>query len=791
MPRPDSYNQRLRAAARSSSTRMDFQTIIGRLSALGRKKKLLLASIGVAGIVILVLTLAFGTYLLDWLFRLPLPVRVVLAGLSAVAIAAFAVKKLLKPLGERQTTDGLALMVERSNPELRDQLISALQLKRDLDAGRATESPELIRVTIDGAVAALAPRRLGGALSFAPAAKPAAIATVLALLAAVAGIAFPENASLWFNRLVLLKDQPWPKETSLDLVIVDLDKFTVTQEGDRTVVRMPERTPLQVQVHAKGKVPDEVELVTAPPNEPENENRFSMGRPAGKAHFQHIFPPLSQSIVFHASGGDDIDEKPLFEIRVARAPRIQRFWVDYDYPAYTGLKARTATDANIAAPEGTKLTFHFAANMTLTGFELVFEKAGVRTLSPEADGTYATSLVLEKSDFYTYKLTGDNGINSVDVPRHVLTCEIDQLPRVLIELPSSNSLLCTPNAIIPLRGIATDDYGVTAIAVRSGSGEDALPRETLLGAEDIIGELPARKATFYRDLRIADFVPAPPEGAASKPAPATTDAPGEQDRFRFKLLVTDNRSTPSQKEPHRQFGDYEYAVQVVPAADVERELAQRQARLRERVTEIVQLAEARKGETEKLLEAVLAASPDQKPLAEKLGGIESGQGRVTSELTGVTRQFQRVFDGYLYNRLDPGNLTEKLLVVLAGLYRAAAEVDALKLYGEALGTVRPQASESELMGRLAIILDLFIRCAVERSPEVSRRLAQANLVLGKADSASFLRGAVEMQTLLIDDLKALELKLEAWEDYLDIVQGFKDLLDLQKGIRKKAEQLTK
>ena len=48
-----------------------------------------------------------------------------------------------------------------------------------------------------------------------------------------------------------------------------------------------------------------------------------------------------------------------------------------------------------------------------------------------------------------------------------------------------------------------------------------------------------------------------------------------------------------------------------------------------------------------------------------------------------------------------------------------------------------------------------------------------------------------MQKLLIEDLKALEEKLEAWEDYLDIVQGFKDLLDLQKGIRKKAEQLTK
>jgi hypothetical protein len=773
---------------------MDFNTIIGRLSALGRKKKLILLSIGLAGLLILVVALAFGTFVLDWVFRLPLGVRTFLALGSAVAIAVFAVRRLIKPLGERQTTDGLALMVERSDPSLKDRLISALQLKRDLDAGRAVESPELIKVTVDGAVTALAQRRFSGAVSFAPAVKPAMAATLLCVLAAGAWAAFPDTARIWLNRIVLLRDVPWPKATDLEVQIVDADKFSVTEEDGRTVISMPERTPLQVRVIAHRKVPDEVELVTAPTIDFDAPNTFAMGRPAGKQFFQHIFPPLSQQMFFYAVGGDDTDQKPLFEIRVARAPRIQRFWVDYEYPAYTGLKPRTLPDANIAAPEGTKLSMHFAPNMPLLEFEMILEKAGNRALQIGADGTYTTTLVLEKSDFYTYRLKGDNGINSVDVPRHVLTCEPDQLPRVQIDLPATNSLLCTPNAVIPLRGIATDDYGVTSIAVRSGTGEDAFPREKRLSGDDLLTPLPARKATFYRDLLVSDFLPgaAAPESGPAKPETGDPAVKAEHDRFRFKLLVTDNRSTPSQPEPHRQFGDYEYSVQVVSAADVERELAQRQARLRERVTEIVQLAEARKGEAEQLLESLQSTTaPNQKTLNDRLATIESGQSRVTSELAGTTRQFQRVFDGYLYNRLDPNNLTEKLLVVMASLYRSTADVDPFKLYGEALATVRPQANETELMGRLTLILDLFIRCAAERSPEVSRRLAQANLVLGKADAVSFLRGAVEMQKLLIEDLKSLESKLEAWEDYLDIVQGFKDLLDLQKGIRKKAEQLTK
>ena len=210
------------------------------------------------------------------------------------------------------------------------------------------------------------------------------------------------------------------------------------------------------------------------------------------------------------------------------------------------------------------------------------------------------------------------------------------------------------------------------------------------------------------------------------------------------------------------------------------------------MTEILQLAEARKTDCEQLIEVLQSEATATRSRARTASAtIESGQSRVTSELSGITRQFQRVFDGYLYNRLDPKNLTEKLLVVLAELYRSSADIDPFKLYGEAISRVRPQASEAELMGRLTLILDLFIRCAAERSPEVSRRLAQANLVLAKSESVAFLRTAVEMQKLLIEDLKALEEKLEAWEDYLDIVQGFRDLLDLQKGIRKKAEQLTK
>ena len=54
-----------------------------------------------------------------------------------------------------------------------------------------------------------------------------------------------------------------------------------------------------------------------------------------------------------------------------------------------------------------------------------------------------------------------------------------------------------------------------------------------------------------------------------------------------------------------------------------------------------------------------------------------------------------------------------------------------------------------------------------------------------------LRGALEIQKLLRSDVLLLMEKLEAWEDYLDVIQGFKDLLELQRGIHEGIEKLTK
>ncbi len=767
---------------------MTFDSLLGRLDALGRRRRLLFGAIGAAKTAQVAVGLALLTFVLDWLFKLPVGVRVVMAAFAVAAGLLYVVRGFIRPVTRPVSADELALLVEKSDPALNDSLISALQFQRAAAAGTASESPALIQLTVDEAVKALGQRSFSNAVSLTPAFKPALAAAAIVLTATCGWLSYPEMGRLWLDRFVLFRNTPWPKRTNLKIVIVDQDKFTVSEEAGRTVIHVPERSPLHVQVNSEGVVPSDVELVTSGLDDRSEEQRFSMGRPAGKDFFQHIFPPLTQSIVMHAVGGDDQDDDPTVEIRVARAPRVQKFWVDYEYPSYTGLTPRTLPDANISAPEGTRLTFHFQVNMPLQGFDLAFEKAGSQPMSPGADGSFTRTLIVEQSDFYTYRLTGENGIASVDVPRYVITAEPDQTPRVQVDLPGSDSLICTPDAVIPLRGTATDDYGIAKLALRWGATDDTLPLAVDIAGDALLSPMGGRSVSFYRDLTLRDL--SPPAGPESRPA-GTAAGLAVGDQFRFKFLATDNRVTPTQPEPHRQFGDHTYMVQVLAPTEVERELAQRQSRLRERVNEILVLAQARKQETDDVRDSLSRKEMDAKVAADKLIAIESGQTRVSTELAGATRQFMRVFDGYLYNRLDPGNLTEKLLTVLGGLYRTSGEADPFKLYGQAVATVRPQASEAEVMGRLTVIVEIFLRSAAERSPEAARRLGQAGLVSAKPECVDMLRSAGEMQQLLIEDLKLLEEKLEAWEDYLDVVQGVRDLIEAQQGIKKKAEQLTK
>lgn len=743
------------------------------------------------------IALAVGTFALDLALEPPHAIRLVLAGGSLVVVGLSAWRHLAKKLALKPSDDAMALLIEQANPALEDRLISSLQLGRDLAADATTESRALIEATIRDTVAAAGTVDVVRAVPMAAVRRPALMAFLAVVVAASIAGAKPDWASLWVERWVLMRDTPWPKDTTLRLVVTDEERYAKEDVGGRVVLHVPERTPLQVQVEALGVVPDEVELVIAPVDDLSAEAPVAMGRAAGKGWFQHNFPPLDRSIVIWARGGDDRDDAPAFEIRVDRAPRVTGVSTSLEFPAYTGLPPRTGDERNLTIPEGTKVAMEFRVNLDLESFELGFEKAGAVKLSPGTDGVYRHAFTASVGDFYTWRLRATTGVPSADVPRYVLTVAADTPPRLSMEAPSSTALLATPDAVIPFRGVATDDHGISALEIRWARGEDGLPHAIPFAAEDFVTDAPnlskgtGKRVPFAADIDIAKFV-ATTDSRPGTPAPgATPEAPRADDRIRFRLLLSDNRVTPDKPEPHRQYGDAEYMVDVKPRAEVERDLAQKQTRLRDRVRDLVRLAEIRLAETEDVLAKATSGGDGVAPDAVKaLQNVETAQSRLSVEIAASARQFSRVFDGYLYNRLDPGPLTNRLLGNLLGAWRAKPSEDGLVLYGRALDDARPLASDAQLMGRLVNILDLFIRSATVTSPEAARRLGQAALAASPDARIAEARSGLAAQKSLVEDLRVLEDRLLAWEDYLDVVQGLQDLIELQKGIRSKAEKLS-
>lgn len=771
---------------------MHLKPVTQRLAGLSHRLlgKILLG--GAPKLLILGAALAGATFALDFLLHLPAAARGVLLAISLVVLCLAVYRNILRPLSRKPSMEDLALLAEAAEPEIKDQLISALQLERDLEAGRTSESPEMIRALVEDTVQKFQNHDFAKAVELRSCVRPMLLGLGAIAALVIAATLAPAHAKLWFQRQILLLDVPWPQKNTLVVSILDIERFSPKNDGNRVILHVPERTPLQVTVTAaEGKaLPDEVRLVTQVLDSDEDVQSISMGRAGGKAFFQHIYPPLLRSIAFHAEGGDDDDDVPLYEIRVARAPRVVRFWADYEYPEYTGLARKSLTDSNISAPEGTRLVMNFEVNLEMSQFLLEFEQLGAQSPTRGANGVYTFPLTITGNDFYTYKLTGSNGVTAADTPRYVVTCENDLAPRISVELPGSNSLLVTPEATLPMKGTASDDHGIAEIGFRYGAKSGELTDGSVsFQGEDLIGEAGARQLTFFSPVKIADLMLAARPASEGQPAQAARPL-AEGDRFAFRFLATDNRKTAVNPEPHRAFSDSEISVQVLSSRDLQRELAQRQVRLRDRIKDLANLVEARIADTTSLIEAAKTES-DQEQLRSRFWGVEQDQNRISIGLAASARQFQKVYDGYLWNRVDPGFLTEKLIDVLIGLHRQAAQADSSQLYGEALEKVRAQIDEAHLMGRLSVILDLLLRTSVVRSPEAYRRLARAGLQTARDVRIAELQGALEMQKLLREDVLLLVEKLEAWEDYLDVIQGFRDLLDAQKSIEKQIEKATK
>ena len=149
----------------------------------------------------------------------------------------------------------------------------------------------------------------------------------------------------------------------------------------------------------------------------------------------------------------------------SREPITGDVELTYRYPAYVGLLPRTVTGSGgeISAPVGTVVELRtrsdrpvVTAGLLLNGEALPLRVENGRDLS----GT----LVVRKSGSYTVVFYGRSGKELVRGPDVPVTAEPDAPPSVALLLPASD-LEVDPEAEVVLRWEATDDHGLSALAL--------------------------------------------------------------------------------------------------------------------------------------------------------------------------------------------------------------------------------------------------------------------------------------------------------------------------------------
>jgi hypothetical protein len=404
----------------------------------------------------------------DRTWRLSLVGRAVTLTLFGSAFAVLLWRLILRPLLVPLPAPVLADVVERRFPQLLDRLRSAVDFLRDPRVAVApasepgTAADEDLSLLLRRSVARQAVEELGRVDSSAVVDTPRVVSALSGAVAAAGFLGFlvalfPATFSLWFQRQVLFRSVEWPYRTRLEV------------RGFADGVRgVPRGDPLAVLVDTSGEVPVRVSIEIDYGRE---RVRYNMSREdeaaarPGSVVYSYRHPAVTEGFTFTASGGDF--RSPPYRVRVLERPQVESLAITAEPPVYTARPAERfgAGAGEIAVPEGSVLRLDGRANKELARAWLQAEGREVPLAVSDADlRAFAGSLQPQSGGAVTVHLADRESVPPDSLLQFGVHLLGDKSPAVKFQLEGIGSMV-TPQARLPMRIEAEDDYQVTALAI--------------------------------------------------------------------------------------------------------------------------------------------------------------------------------------------------------------------------------------------------------------------------------------------------------------------------------------
>lgn len=436
------------------ATYRDFETVRARLWMVRTRWKTFLVGRGVLAFIVVLLGAVLLVALVEGLFHLPVPGRVLLLVLCAGVVVAALTVWVVRPAVRRLSDEEVARHIERALPGIRNGLINAVQLSRDQHA----PSPELVDAAITETAVESANRDFRAAVDTSPLRKLGAAALALVLMLFLYNVVFPGRLSNALMRVLYPTDRMLPVVGSVEIVeITPASSPVVVVFGDPLEVKVKYRSPGGVSVQAT------MIWVYAT-----GERRQVEMSPVGADSFDYRIPSVEVPLEYHLRLNDTTSGR--FRVEVLQKPFVESIDLEYRYPRYTGIEDKSeigSTSGSIEAPVGTYVKVRAHVSRPVIAGEIRFAGGSDKavTLTALERGRVVEGLLYVHRDrSYSFYLVDPSERGSQETGLRQIRAVADRKPAIdIISPPTDGS--ASPGETLTLAARASDDYGLAKVTL--------------------------------------------------------------------------------------------------------------------------------------------------------------------------------------------------------------------------------------------------------------------------------------------------------------------------------------
>lgn len=727
--------------------------------------------------------LAFA-YLADRVLRVPHAVRVAHGALLVALVVFAAWRWLLRPLASLPSRAGLAVLFERRRPELRERLVSAVQLQAR--GAREEGSPTLVRRVLaeaDELAGSFAAPDVRGTFDAAVPRRRFLEGALLALALCVLALRHPGEARIFLARM-LGSATPWPQRTTLTVdVPLEGPGVQITREPERIHVRVSRGTDVPVLVKADGVVPEEVRL------------RFDAGRDmvltsAGGNAFRTLLRSCQENVAFVALGGDDLDGRPVVSIEVLRPPDVEGIAFQVHPPEYAGMPDELVFQREVSVLAGSELRVHVLPQpRDARGQAWVLPEERAVALAPEAfparagqvePGEPVVGLAFDwratSSVGIRVELSDRSGLTNPDPGLFRIRVVEDRPPEVSVLAPARSEFEVVRGGAFALRARAEDDFAVRTMRWRVGQAAAAGGAIDTVREGDFALRAPAeggaRQAVGHVRLEVDEL------GTPERPVAV-------DQRFEIAVEAEDNRQPqPNQGKSPR------FRARVVTPEELLRRMQDRLAQARLAAVRLSDLQREKQARVRELLESSEGDASGLRGESPALASALAGQRRVAVDARALARELASIGEDILYARVDA-----KAALLLDFYDARAAEIDDGLFHPEpwlALAAARRDGTlePGGFGGNLVELVELALVGGERHVQEAALALAAAEKATSAAEVRAGLLAAAHAQEVALLGMDELLARLAEWDNFQNILSLTRDILNRQKALRERTQQFA-